>query len=93
MLKNKIERMKKQAQVLQATENLSDEEKLALAQRLIDEGKFEEALILLNTLNPNEKNQDKIKALKKEAVEKATQAGITLNFEEKKGKAHRLELI
>lgn len=55
MLKNKIERMKKQAQVLQATENLSDEEKLALAQRLIDEGKFEEALILLNTLNPNEK--------------------------------------
>ena len=78
MLKNKIERMKKQAQVLQATENLSDEEKLALAQRLIDEGKFEEALILLNTLNPNEKNQDKIKALKKQAVEKATQAGIDL---------------
>ncbi|MDO5773634.1 MAG: tetratricopeptide repeat protein [Spirochaetales bacterium] len=78
MLKNKIERMKKQAQVLQAAENLSDEEKLALAQKLIDEGKFEEALILLNSLNPNENNQDKINALKKEAVEKALQAGIDL---------------
>ena len=78
MLKNKIERMKKQAQVLQSAENLSDEEKLALAQKLIDEGKFEEALILLNSLNPNEKYQDKINTLKKEAVEKAKQAGIDL---------------
>lgn len=78
MLKSKIERMKKQAQVLQSAENLSDEEKLALAQKLIDEGKFEEALILLNSLNPNEKNQDKINALKKEAVEKAAKAGIDL---------------
>ena len=78
MLKNKIERMKKQAQILQTAENLSDEEKLALAQKLIDEGKFEEALILLNSLNPNENNQDKINALKKEAVEKALQAGIDL---------------
>lgn len=78
MLKNKIERMKKQAQVLQSTENLSDEEKLSLAQKLIDEGKFEEALILLNSLNQNEENKDKINSLKKEAVEKALQAGIDL---------------
>ena len=82
--KDRAERLKKQNDILSANENLSDADKAKLAERLIKEGRYDEALTLLNSINPDgndeesKKLREKISNLKKDAVSKAKKNGVDL---------------
>ncbi|MCQ2241830.1 tetratricopeptide repeat protein [Treponema sp.] len=82
--KNRAERLQKQNDILSANENLSDSDKAKLAERLIKEGRYDEALTLLNSINPDgndeesRKLKEKISNLKKDAVTKAKNNGVDL---------------
>ncbi|MDO4506463.1 MAG: tetratricopeptide repeat protein [Spirochaetales bacterium] len=82
--KERAERLHKQNDILSANENLSDADKAKLAERLIREGRYDEALTLLNSINPegndeeSKKLREKISNLKKDAVSKAKKNGVDL---------------
>lgn len=81
---DRAERLKKQNEVLSKTGNMSNEEKAKLAEQLIKEGRYDEALTLLNSINADgndeetKKLQEKISNLKKDAVTKAKKDGVDL---------------
>lgn len=80
----KADRLKKQSDVLSKTGNMSDEEKAKLAEKLIKEGRYDEALTLLNSIDvsgndeKSKKLSEKISNLKKDAVAKAKKNGVDL---------------
>nr|WP_318711156.1 tetratricopeptide repeat protein [uncultured Treponema sp.] len=82
--RDRAERLKKQNDILSANENLSDGDKAKLAERLIKEGRYDEALTLLNSINPDGNDEEsktlreKISNLKKDAVSKAKKNGVDL---------------
>ncbi len=74
-LKEKISKLEKDAKVAKEAEGLSDSEKLDLARKMIKEGRYEDALRLLNSMD---ENNDDVKKLKKSAVDTAKKKGINL---------------
>lgn len=81
---NRAERLKKQNDILSLNENLSDAEKIQLAEKLIKDGRYDEALTLLNSIKIEGNDEDsaklkeKISNLKKDAVSKAKKNGVDL---------------
>ncbi|WP_407396581.1 tetratricopeptide repeat protein [Treponema sp.] len=84
--KDRAERLKKQNQILSLGENMTDDEKATLAEKLIKEGRYDEALTLLNSIETNgnddasKKLKERISNLKKDAVSKAKKNGVDLGL-------------
>lgn len=83
-LKEKAERMKRQNEVFSMGQGMTDDEKTALAEKLIKEGRYDEALALLNSIDASgndkesKKLDEKISNLKKDAVARAKKNGVDL---------------
>ncbi|MBQ0039033.1 MAG: tetratricopeptide repeat protein [Treponema sp.] len=80
----KADRLSKQNDILSSTGLMTDDEKLKLADKLIKEGRYDEALTLLNSIDADGKDpeskalKEKISNLKKDAVAKAKKNGVDL---------------
>lgn len=74
-LKDKLLKMEKDAKVAKEAEGLSDSQKLDLARKMIREGRYEDALRLLNSMDGD---SDEVRNLKKSAVDSARKKGINL---------------
>ncbi|MBP3367070.1 MAG: tetratricopeptide repeat protein [Treponema sp.] len=84
--REKIDRMKRKAQTLESAKNLSDEEKLSLAQKLMSEGRFDEAEAVLDTVIRNSDGSDDIRrraeALKQAAKNAQENGDSAVAFDE-----------
>ena len=79
-MQEKTSRLKNRLNTLEQSESMSDDEKISLAEKLMGEGRIEEALALLNSMDAGEDNSPAMKAkldeMKKKAVEEGKKRGI-----------------